>query len=528
MALPSPSLRPLTPSPLTLPPPFLPPFPLTLPSHPPLPPFPLTLPSHPPLSPSLSPSLGLVFGQAVDDRTPLERSPTSAKPAAAASAPPKATPKTAASDGGAASGTAAAEPGEGGGLYHPAMWSSGKAAHHKSRYASISLYICPELAEHKNPRCTAAYNDVPAPVCEDSYARLVASGIDPMLSRHVAHLFSRDPLVIFHQRVRELKDAESTEHFENLQSTNWQTVRWKPPPASSTFLGGQHDIGWRVEFRSMEIGMTDFENAAFTVFIVLVSRIILYFDLNLYLPLSKVDENMRRAQTRDALRTQKMWFSQSLMPPCGGCPGKKKMPHDKVADLFGAGEVAPSEVSILEVLSGKGSYKGLCPMIMAYLDVIGADSTTLRTVTTYLDFIVARAAGELVTPATWMRSYIRAHPDYKYDSVVSSKIAADLMAKCHRIGMGIEKPKELYGDFPIGTVTAKSAIPATLLSNMPLGRSASHMERTMDRYSQRSELMARKRTLTTELEQQRASVQKTTETLEAVERELNAFNNPTL
>ena len=30
--------------------------------------------------------------------------------------------------------------------------------------------------------------------------------------------------------------------------------------------------------------MTDFENAAFTVFIVLLSRVILYFDLNLYQP----------------------------------------------------------------------------------------------------------------------------------------------------------------------------------------------------------------------------------------------------
>ena len=78
-------------------------------------------------------------------------------------------------------------------------------------------------------------------------------------------------------------------------------------------------------------------------------------------------------------------------------------------------------------------------MILAYLDVIGTDSVTLRTVSTYLDFIVARAAGELMTPAAWMREYIRSHPDYKFDSVVSARIAADLMAKCHRIGQGLEK-----------------------------------------------------------------------------------------
>lgn len=40
--------------------------------------------------------------------------------------------------------------------------------------------------------------------------------------------------------------------------------------------------------RSMEVQLTDFENAAFTVFVVLVTRVVLAFDLALYTPLSKV------------------------------------------------------------------------------------------------------------------------------------------------------------------------------------------------------------------------------------------------
>ena len=68
---------------------------------------------------------------------------------------------------------------------------------------------------------------------------------------------------------------------QNIQSTNWQTVRFKPPPANSS-------IGWRVEFRSMEVQVTDFENAAFAVFIVLLSRAIMEYQLNLYMPISKV------------------------------------------------------------------------------------------------------------------------------------------------------------------------------------------------------------------------------------------------
>ena len=68
--------------------------------------------------------------------------------------------------------------------------------------------------------------------------------------------------------------------LQNLQSTNWQTVRFKPPPNSP--------IGWGVEFRSMEVQMTDFENAAFSVFVVLLTRAILSFNLNFYVPISKV------------------------------------------------------------------------------------------------------------------------------------------------------------------------------------------------------------------------------------------------
>ena len=68
---------------------------------------------------------------------------------------------------------------------------------------------------------------------------------------------------------------------KNLQSTNWQTVRFKPPPIGSP-------IGWRVEFRPMEVQITDFENAAFAVFVVLLTRAILSMNLNLYIPISKV------------------------------------------------------------------------------------------------------------------------------------------------------------------------------------------------------------------------------------------------
>lgn len=51
----------------------------------------------------------------------------------------------------------------------------------------------------------------------------------------------------------------------------------------------------------MEAQLTDFENAALTVITVLLSRVLLYFRLNLYIPLSKVDDNMVTAHKRDAV-----------------------------------------------------------------------------------------------------------------------------------------------------------------------------------------------------------------------------------
>lgn len=145
----------------------------------------------------------------------------------------------------------------------------------KSRYDSISSYI--SLGDKLKPD----YNDIDLPINNESYAELVEAGIDERLAQHVAHLFTRDPLVIFDESVEQVDDETASLHFENIQSTNWQTVRFKPPPPDS-------QIGWRVEFRSMEVSLSDFENAAFTCFIALVSRAILLFGLNLYIPISKV------------------------------------------------------------------------------------------------------------------------------------------------------------------------------------------------------------------------------------------------
>ncbi|KAI5284103.1 Zn finger-containing GTPase- Activating Protein for ARF [Ascosphaera acerosa] len=159
----------------------------------------------------------------------------------------------------------------------------------KSRYASNSTYIA------AGPRLRPEYQDPELVVDEAVKRRLMDGGMDAVLATHFAHLFIRDPIVVFEEDLEHL-DLDKTDHFENLQSTNWQHIRFKPPPADND------GIGWRVEFRPMEIQMTDFENAAFSIFMVLITRAILSFDLNFYIPIQKVTENMDTAHARDAVR----------------------------------------------------------------------------------------------------------------------------------------------------------------------------------------------------------------------------------
>lgn len=73
--------------------------------------------------------------------------------------------------------------------------------------------------------------------------------LDDRLAFHIASLFVRDPIPAYSGELDEsnINDDEINAHFENLQSTNWNSMRFKPPPSKDS------KIGWRVEFRTMDI-----------------------------------------------------------------------------------------------------------------------------------------------------------------------------------------------------------------------------------------------------------------------------------
>ncbi|KAL8852791.1 MAG: hypothetical protein Q9221_002300 [Calogaya cf. arnoldii] len=165
----------------------------------------------------------------------------------------------------------------------------------RSRGSPNNLYIS------QDTRLLGQYHDTPIDSDNGVTQQLLDGGMDHRFAKHFAYLFAQDPLVVDSKNV-ETDMPESTALFEAVQSTNYPCVRFKPPPSLNS------DIGWRVEFRPMEVQMTSFENAAFAIFIMLLSRTILHFDLNCYMPISMVDENMEKAHERDAANEQRFYF----------------------------------------------------------------------------------------------------------------------------------------------------------------------------------------------------------------------------
>jgi len=355
-----------------------------------------------------------VIAGAVDDRTPQERGEY-VEPGSADEKTPK-----------------------------PQMAGGGSKRMPKSRYDSVSNYLYDNVNPDDPTRDIEQYNDLNPPISQKAYDKLMAAGIDPRLSQHIAHLWTRDPLVNYAEYI-DLDPDQDVSHFETIQGTNWQSLRWKPPPLPGK--GGPH-VGWRTEFRSMELQLTDFENAAFATFVVLCSRVISFFDLNLYMPLSLVDENMAVAHRRDAVRSERFWFRKHLVEPEGGLAAHEDMYERMTAQ---------------QILMGKGSYfPGLIPMCISYLDYHQVDEATKATLVNYLRFIRMRSSGELLTNAAWMRQYVTNHPDYQEDSVVTQQIAFDLMKECHDIGIGATHIPELLGEFKIEPLSSQNPFPAAL------------------------------------------------------------------
>ncbi|KAJ5504562.1 Glutamate--cysteine ligase [Penicillium fimorum] len=263
------------------------------------------------------------------------------------------------------------------------------------------------------------------------------AGMDPNLSRFFSHMLKYDHLIMDPDHLQP-ESPSDTYHFRALIGSLWPDIRFKPPPDGS-------NIGWRVEFRPMEVQMTDFENAAFVVFMALMRRAVSYFDLNFYLPMDLVGENMRRAVMRDAVNQNKFWFREIVLPggdPRGLSPSGSDTHDSNLANGY-------REMSLEEIMCGSGGnawsssplegrapFPGLVPLVHSLLDAVDVDCETRSVLNGYLEFVAKRASGDLWTTAKWMRHFIQTHEKYKADSVVSEEICYDLICTVEDFTLG--------------------------------------------------------------------------------------------
>jgi hypothetical protein len=123
-------------------------------------------------------------------------------------------------------------------------------------------------------------------------------------------------------------------------------------------------------------------------------------------------------------------------------------------------ERAVVEMTIDEIINGKQpDFPGLVPLMMQYLDSADVDVETRCTIQRYLAFIRARASGKISTTARWMRDYVRDHPAYKHDSIVSDEITYDLLKKMDAISKGAIHCERLLGKFRVSQKDVASSAP---------------------------------------------------------------------
>ena len=72
------------------------------------------------------------------------------------------------------------------------------------------------------------------------------------------------------------------------------------------------------------------------------------------IPISKVDENMKRSQARDAITTQKFFFRTNIDTSCD--------------ESKGTSEPVIREMTLDQIMNGDGeNFKGLIPILTEYL-----------------------------------------------------------------------------------------------------------------------------------------------------------------
>lgn len=230
---------------------------------------------------------------------------------------------------------------------------------------------------------------------------LLEHGVPPAAAKYLTHIICRDPLMETSHAADPAKflndSLEARERLLQLHvSTWWPHVRLKLPVVAA----GNIEVPWRIEFRPIEAQPHDHENAAFGICLRILQRAILYYGLDLRIPISAVENNMQRANMRSAVIEQQFWFSA------------KKQRHCEAGHWSFEGWANLADIFNGFSECGKQRWPGLLHIAERYLEAcsIGdlSDSNQAE-ISGALAFMAARASGKLETPARWMRAFLENH-----------------------------------------------------------------------------------------------------------------------
>ena len=306
---------------------------------------------------------------------------------------------------------------------------------YKSRYSSCYSYI-------SNSKYTKDYmNDYPKmPINQDYYKKFIENGLSNNLAIHFCNLLIRDPLVIFSEKIN-ITDENDMSHFENINSTNWNSLRFKIPRATDK------DLCFKVEVRPLDLEITPFENTAMITLILLLYGMILRMECDFIIPISLVDENFERAYQNDAINKKKFWWRVNSFKSEEIYPIYCQRKVDNLEKITFEEDIKNNikELTIDEIFNGCKQYN--YPGILQHLKVISHKIFNAeKNCENYLNFLSKRASGELWTDAKYIRNFILNHPKYNRDSKINDEINYDLIKHILKIQNKEIKPKELFGD----------------------------------------------------------------------------------
>lgn len=146
------------------------------------------------------------------------------------------------------------------------------------------------------------------------------------------------------------------------------------------------------------------------------------------MPISLVDENMKRAHYNDALLKSKFWFNLNCFDNTNIESDLTKFDSMKsTEDSSKLMEPHYEELYIHEILNGKGDFPGMLNLIRIFMDLKNYSDEHKNQVEVMFEFLDARAKGAIPTGAQFIRNVVTSDPLYNQDSIVGPELNTNLI-----------------------------------------------------------------------------------------------------